>query len=149
MNLWLPRLSCISQLTYFPSIVKCRFSPPVFTTFSIELAFALADRAKVLPRVQMLRTVGIRCFQDVLDLGPGDRWERELYRLPQAAVPLGGPRFAPQPSGGGSWTSPGRSRTAKTRAGFRPSHAPGISMKFGRRRGEIRNHVGLLVERPD
>jgi len=36
--------------------------------------------AGVLERVQMLRLVGIEYFQDLLDLDPGDRWERELYR---------------------------------------------------------------------
>jgi hypothetical protein len=48
-----------------------------------ELAFvsyASSDREKVLARVQMLAAVGIRYFQDVLDLGPGERWERSLYR---------------------------------------------------------------------
>ena len=44
------------------------------------VSYASADRAKVLPRVQLLNAVGIRYFQDVLDLDPGDRWKRELYR---------------------------------------------------------------------
>ena len=43
-------------------------------------SYASADRHAVLPRVQMLRTVGIDCFQDALDLDPGSRWEQELYR---------------------------------------------------------------------
>ena len=30
--------------------------------------------------MQMLRHVGVEVFQDVLDLEPGQRWERELYR---------------------------------------------------------------------
>jgi len=34
----------------------------------------------VLKRVQMLKRLKVRCFQDVLDLEPGDRWEEELYR---------------------------------------------------------------------
>jgi len=38
------------------------------------------DRDKVLTRVQMLTAVGIRYFQDVLNLDPGDRWERQIYR---------------------------------------------------------------------
>ena len=29
--------------------------------------------------MQLLRAVGIDCFQDVLELDPGDRWERRLY----------------------------------------------------------------------
>jgi len=48
-----------------------------------ELAFvsyASADREKVLARVQMLKAVGIRYFQDILSLDPGDRWERKLYQ---------------------------------------------------------------------
>ena len=43
-------------------------------------SYASKDRAEVLRRVQVLRRVGIEVFQDVLDLEPGQRWERELYR---------------------------------------------------------------------
>jgi hypothetical protein len=28
----------------------------------------------------MLKPLGIQFFQDILDLEPGDRWEKELYR---------------------------------------------------------------------
>jgi len=42
-------------------------------------SYASTDRDQVLRGVQMLRAVGIRCFQDVVDLEPGDRWERKLY----------------------------------------------------------------------
>jgi hypothetical protein len=48
-----------------------------------ELAFisyASRDRTKVLKRVQMLRECGLRYFQDVLDLEPGQRWAKELYK---------------------------------------------------------------------
>jgi hypothetical protein len=44
------------------------------------ISYASQDRDKVLSRVQMLRPLGIRYFQDILDLEPGARWERELYR---------------------------------------------------------------------
>jgi hypothetical protein len=44
------------------------------------ISYASKDREDVLKRVQMLTAVGIRYFQDVLDLDPGVRWERELYR---------------------------------------------------------------------
>jgi hypothetical protein len=44
------------------------------------ISHAAADRDKVLARVQMLRLEGIGFFQDVLDLEPGERWERSLYR---------------------------------------------------------------------
>lgn len=44
------------------------------------VSYASADRPKVIPRVQMLKTVGIECFQDILDLDPGERWEATLYR---------------------------------------------------------------------
>jgi TIR domain len=44
------------------------------------VSYAAGDRGKVLARVQMLHSVGIGYFQDVLGLDPGDRWERELYR---------------------------------------------------------------------
>jgi len=43
-------------------------------------SYASEDRAEVLKRVQMLRAVGVKCFQDVLDLEPGTRWEKELWR---------------------------------------------------------------------
>lgn len=46
---------------------------------SAFISYASEDRAKVLPRVQMLKATGINCFQDVLSLDPGARWERELY----------------------------------------------------------------------
>jgi hypothetical protein len=44
------------------------------------VSYASADRTKVLERVQLLPMLGIRTFQDVLDLGPGERWEQSLYR---------------------------------------------------------------------
>jgi hypothetical protein len=44
------------------------------------ISYASADRDEVLKRVQMLRQVGVDFFQDVLDLEPGSRWERQLYR---------------------------------------------------------------------
>jgi tRNA A-37 threonylcarbamoyl transferase component Bud32 len=42
------------------------------------ISYASKDRDKVLERVQMLPLVGIRYFQDVLNLEPGDRWQRRL-----------------------------------------------------------------------
>jgi hypothetical protein len=44
------------------------------------ISYASADRSKVLARVQMLNLVGIRYFQDVLSLKPGDSWETEIYK---------------------------------------------------------------------
>lgn len=43
-------------------------------------SYASHDRAEVLRRVQVLRAIGLECFQDVIDLSPGERWERMLYR---------------------------------------------------------------------
>ncbi|MDX2029249.1 MAG: toll/interleukin-1 receptor domain-containing protein [Blastocatellia bacterium] len=43
------------------------------------ISYASPDRSEVLERVQMLETMGIRYFQDVLSLDPGDRWEKKLY----------------------------------------------------------------------
>jgi hypothetical protein len=43
------------------------------------ISYASRDRDEVLRRVQMLSPLGIRYFQDVLDLDPGDRWEAKLY----------------------------------------------------------------------
>lgn len=45
-----------------------------------SLSYASEDRDKVLARVQMLGQMGIRYFQDILSLDPGQRWEKELYR---------------------------------------------------------------------
>ncbi len=56
---------------------------PVGTAVRYEQAFvsyASADREEVLSRVQMLTAAGIRYFQDVLNLDPGERWEKKLYR---------------------------------------------------------------------
>jgi len=44
------------------------------------ISYASADRSKVLARVQMLDLVGVRYFQDVLNLRPGDTWTKEIYR---------------------------------------------------------------------
>ena len=44
------------------------------------ISYASHDRDRVLSRVQMLKPLGIQFFQDVLDLEPGDRWEKQLYR---------------------------------------------------------------------
>jgi hypothetical protein len=44
------------------------------------VSYASEDRTKVLERVQVLSAVGVRTFQDVLDLEPGERWERSLYQ---------------------------------------------------------------------
>jgi hypothetical protein len=44
------------------------------------VSYASADREEVLKRVQVLQRVGIDCFQDVLALEPGSRWEQQLYR---------------------------------------------------------------------
>lgn len=43
------------------------------------ISYASEDRNKVLPRVQMLKYFGIKYFQDILDLSPGDRWQRRLF----------------------------------------------------------------------
>jgi hypothetical protein len=43
-------------------------------------SYASADRAEVLRRVQAVRAVGLKCFQDVIDLEPGERWQQALYR---------------------------------------------------------------------
>jgi|GEM_PF-6312650 len=44
------------------------------------ISYASVDRTEVLKRVQMLKNLGIEFFQDILDLEPGTRWERQLYR---------------------------------------------------------------------
>lgn len=44
------------------------------------VSYSSKDRKEVLKRVQGLAVTGIEIFQDLLNLDPGDRWERELYR---------------------------------------------------------------------
>lgn len=44
------------------------------------VSYSSKDRAEVLRRVQAFRIAGLEVFQDILDLEPGQRWERELYR---------------------------------------------------------------------
>ena len=44
------------------------------------ISYSSNDRKAVLERVQMLKPLGIDFFQDLLDLDPGDRWERRLYQ---------------------------------------------------------------------
>jgi len=44
------------------------------------LSYASPDRHEVLKRAQALKTVGIEFFHDLLDLQPGERWERKLYK---------------------------------------------------------------------
>jgi uncharacterized protein YjbI with pentapeptide repeats len=43
-------------------------------------SYSSEDRGEVLKRVQGAKRAGLEVFQDVLDLEPGQRWERELYR---------------------------------------------------------------------
>lgn len=44
------------------------------------ISYASEDRPEVIKRVQMLPRLGIRFFQDVLDLEPADHWAELLYR---------------------------------------------------------------------
>jgi hypothetical protein len=44
------------------------------------VSYASPDRPEVLRRVQAFKIAGMSVFQDVLDLDPGERWERALYR---------------------------------------------------------------------
>lgn len=45
----------------------------------VFISYASADRTAVLARVQMLEQMGIKYFQDVLSLEPGQRWAQKLY----------------------------------------------------------------------
>jgi hypothetical protein len=44
------------------------------------VSYSSEDRAEVLRRVQAFRIAGLSVFQDILDLKPGELWERALYR---------------------------------------------------------------------
>ena len=59
------------------------YPKPVGEPHSYEcffVSYAAQDRPEVVKRVQILRLVGKKVFQDLLDLDPGARWERQLYR---------------------------------------------------------------------
>jgi hypothetical protein len=42
------------------------------------ISYSSKDRDEVLRRVQLLSSVGIKYFQDVLSLEPGERWEKRI-----------------------------------------------------------------------
>ena len=44
------------------------------------VSYASQDRGEVLRRVQAFHIAGLSVFQDILDLEPGERWEKQLYR---------------------------------------------------------------------
>lgn len=59
------------------------YAVPVGSTHVYKKAFisyASQDRREVLKRVQILSILRIETFQDVLNLEPGVRWEKQLYR---------------------------------------------------------------------
>ena len=43
------------------------------------VCYASKDRPEVIRRVAMLRIAGVRVFQDVLSIEPGEQWEKKLY----------------------------------------------------------------------
>ncbi len=61
-----------SQIPLAPAGEAKRFSKAF-------VSYASQDRPEVLKRVQMLKTAGIGFFQDILDLQPGELWEKSLY----------------------------------------------------------------------
>jgi hypothetical protein len=81
---WLP----IGHIKFTLTITSRAAEPPPMavlgddaTRYTVAfVSYASSDRTKVLDRVQVLPLFGIRFFQDVLDLEPGERWERSLYR---------------------------------------------------------------------
>lgn len=46
---------------------------------SAFLSYASVDRSHVIRAAQLLRAMDIQCFQDILDLDPGERWGPRLY----------------------------------------------------------------------
>lgn len=44
------------------------------------VSYSSQDRLQVLLRVQAFKIAGMTVFQDILDLDPGERWEKALYR---------------------------------------------------------------------
>ncbi len=43
------------------------------------VSYAMKDLSEVMKRVQMLESLHVNYFQDLLNLEPGERWERKLY----------------------------------------------------------------------
>jgi TIR domain len=46
----------------------------------VFFSYSSLDRARVLEIAQSYRILGVSFFQDILSLGPGQRWERGLYK---------------------------------------------------------------------
>jgi len=44
------------------------------------VSYSSKDRPEVLKRTQMLESIGVDYFQDIIHLDPGDRWEQSLYK---------------------------------------------------------------------
>jgi hypothetical protein len=44
------------------------------------VSYAMKDLNEVMKRVQMLERLHVNFFQDLLNLEPGERWERKLYK---------------------------------------------------------------------
>ena len=44
------------------------------------VSYSSKDRAEVLRRVQAFKILGLSVFQDILELDPGERWEKRLYQ---------------------------------------------------------------------
>jgi len=44
------------------------------------VSYSSHDRAEVLRRVQAFKILGLSVFQDILELDPGERWEKRLYQ---------------------------------------------------------------------
>lgn len=78
----------IGQIAFLLRVVPSGASVPEAVEIESEarayrytfISYASEDRDKVLARVQMLDQMGIKYFQDLLSLSPGQRWEQELYR---------------------------------------------------------------------
>lgn len=70
----------ISTLEHVPGLVGDALAISEARRFEHAfLSYATEDRAKVLDSVKIVRALGMRFFQDVLNLDPGERWERRLY----------------------------------------------------------------------
>jgi hypothetical protein len=60
------------------SIVNIGESPKTYKR--AFLSYASADRVEVVKRAQVLRSAGVRFFQDVLSLEPGAHWQATIFR---------------------------------------------------------------------
>jgi hypothetical protein len=62
-----------------PDLAKAESTGEASAYRKVFISYSSRDRTEVVKRVHLFKTFGIKYFQDVLDLEPGDLWEQRLY----------------------------------------------------------------------